>query len=158
MKRWIKRTLVGLFGASLLVGGLSACSHHRFGTHAWPIGEADATAFRERLIDKATRELSLDDAQRARLVALADAIRAQRAALLATSGGDTRAELHALIAGAQFDRAKAQSILDAKSAAVRDQAPLVITALGDFYDSLNVEQQRKLRDFLARHRGHGRHS
>ena len=29
MKPWIKRTLFGLFGVSLLVGGLTACGHHR---------------------------------------------------------------------------------------------------------------------------------
>lgn len=29
MKPWIKRTLYGLFGASILVGGLSGCGHHR---------------------------------------------------------------------------------------------------------------------------------
>ena len=31
MKRWITRTLVGAFGASLLIGGLSACGHGHHG-------------------------------------------------------------------------------------------------------------------------------
>ena len=34
MKPWIKKTLIGLFGASILVGGLTACSgghHYRHG-------------------------------------------------------------------------------------------------------------------------------
>ena len=34
MKPWIKRTLFGLFGVSLLVGGLTACGH-RHGSPCW---------------------------------------------------------------------------------------------------------------------------
>jgi len=42
MRPWIKRTLIGLFGASILVGGLTACGHHRYGNWS-SMSEADAT-------------------------------------------------------------------------------------------------------------------
>ena len=32
MKTWIKRTLIGLFGVSILVGGIAACGHRH---HGW---------------------------------------------------------------------------------------------------------------------------
>ena len=32
MKTWIKRTLIGLFGASIVVGGLAAYGHRH---HGW---------------------------------------------------------------------------------------------------------------------------
>jgi len=155
MRRWLKRTLIGLFGASLLVGGgLAACSHHRFGHGAWPMTEADAAKLRERVIDKASRELQLDEAQRGRLGLLADAVKAQRNALVADTP-NPRADLQSLVAGAQFDRTKAQALIEGKTNAVREHAPALVTAFGDFYDSLRPEQQQKLRDFMARGR-HGR--
>ena len=149
MKRWIKRTLIGLFGASILLGGLAACSHRMH--HHGPMSEADATKLRERFIDKASRELALDDAQKAKLGVVADAVKAQRSALIGAT--DPRAEVQALVAGAQFDRSKAQGLIEAKTSAVRDKSPALVAAMGDFYDSLKPEQQQKVREFMSR----GRH-
>ena len=154
MRRWIKRTLIGAFGATILVGGLAACSHHRH--HGdWQLSEADEAKIRERVIGKATRELELDAAQQAKLNALADTVKAQRAAL---RGGNPpqspRDAVSALIAGAQFDRAKAQALVEQKTGAVREGSPAVIAAFGDFYDALRPEQQQKVRDFLQRGHGH----
>ena len=114
MRRWIRRSLIGLLGVGVLFGGLAACGHQRYGHGGWSnLSEADATKLRERLIDKASRELQLDDAQRTRLGQLADALQAQRATLMA--GGNPRAEVQALVAGTQFDRAKAQPTLLARA-------------------------------------------
>lgn len=149
MKRWIKHTLIGLFGATVLFGGLAACSHRSH--HHGPMTEADAAKLRERFIDKASRELALDDAQKAKLGALADVIKAQRSALVGAT--DPRAEIQSLVAGAQFDRSKAQGLIEAKTTALRDKSPALVAAMGDFYDSLKPEQQQKVREFMAR----GRH-
>lgn len=153
MKRWIKRTLIGLFGASILFGGLAACSHRMH--HHGPMSEADMTRLRERFIDKAGRELALDEAQKTKLGALADALKAQRTALMpgADARADVKAQLQALVAGPQFDRGQAQALVEAKTSAVRERSPAIVAAMGDFYDSLKPEQQQKLRDFMAR----GRH-
>mgnify|MGYP003737490125 CR=1 FL=1 len=148
MKARIRRSLIALAATTTLLGGLAACSH---GHHRGPMSEADIVQLRERFIDKAAGKLDLDAAQKARLATLADALQAQRAALLA--GGAPRTELQALMAGPAFDRGRAQALVDGKTAAVRDKAPAVVTALADFYDSLRPEQQQKLRDLLSR----GRH-
>lgn len=153
MRRWLKRTFIGAIGATFLIGGgLAACSHHRHhgGT---PMTEAEIAKLRERVMDKATRALELDAAQQARLGVLADAIKAQRSALM-TGGERPRDALQSLVAGAQFDRAKAQALVDGKTSAIREQAPSLITAFGDFYDSLRPEQQQKLRDYMNRGHGH----
>ena len=153
MKTWIKRTLIGLFGTAVLLGGLAACSHHHHHDGGM-LSEADVTQLRERFMVKATRELSLDSAQAQRLGVLADALAAQRTALMA-DGANPRTELQALVAGAQFDRSRAQALIDRKTGAVKDKAPAVVTAMADFYDSLQAAQQQKLRDFMAKGRGHG---
>ena len=156
MKPWIKRSfkrgLIGLFGGAVLLGGLAACSHHRM--HDGAMSEADIAQMRERFIDKASRELTLDEAQKAKLAGLADAVKAQRAALMA-GGANPRTEMAALVAGPQFDRVRAQALIDGKTGAVRDKAPTVVAAMADFYDSLQPAQQQKVRDFMARGRGHG---
>jgi Spy/CpxP family protein refolding chaperone len=153
MKRWLKTTLVGLFGTAVLVGGLSACGHG--GPRGdWAMGGPDSTQMRERMLERATRELKLDDAQKQRLAVLADKVQAQRKTLMGTT--DPRTELQALVAGPTFDRAGAQALVEAKTAALRSGSPEVIAAAGDFFDSLSPAQQQQVRSFMAE-RGHGHH-
>jgi Spy/CpxP family protein refolding chaperone len=156
MKRWIKRTLFGLFGAGLLVGGLSACSHGGFGHHArGPMTDEQVAKFRERATERVSSQLKLDEAQKAKFGLLLEAMNAQRKALMAGSGGaDLRTEGQALLAGDKFDRTKAQALVNAKTSAVNEQSPAVINAAADFFDSLNAEQKQQVRDFLARRGGH----
>jgi Spy/CpxP family protein refolding chaperone len=155
--RFTKRRVFGLLGAGLLLGGLAACSHTPF--HHGPGARAawsddDIARMRARFLDKATRELQLDANQQARLGALADAMAAQRKALMPTNGTTPpqrpREAMAALIQGDKFDRSGAQALLDAKTSAVREQAPQVVNAAADFFDSLQPEQQRKVREFLNR--------
>ncbi len=157
MKTWIKRSLIGLAASGLLLGGLAACSHRyahhgMHGMHA-SMSESDIVQLRERFIDKAASKLDLDAAQKASLALLADALQAQRAALMA-GGAHPRAELQALVAGPRFDRERAQALVEGKTGALRDKAPAVVTAMADFYDSLRPAQQQTLRELMSRGRGH----
>ena len=151
MRTWIKRTLYGLFGATLLVGGISACSHRHHGTGMAQWSAEDAAKWRERVMERAGKELQLDAAQKQRLGTLFDTMREQRNAFVGSTT-NPRAELLALVSTEHFDKAKAQALIDEKTNAIRAKSPDTITALAGFYDSLNVEQQQKLRDFLAKGR------
>jgi protein CpxP len=153
MKAWIRKTLIGLFGASLLVGGLSACGQRHHGWGGAPVSAEDAAKWRERLLERASKELQLDDTQKQRLGVVFDKMREQRNALVGSST-DPRAELSALVSGERFDKARAQALVDEKTNAMRASSPQTIAALADFYDGLKPEQQQKLRDFMNR-RGHG---
>ena len=156
MRPWFKRAFIGIFGVSLLAGGLAACSAHRYhGYWGDKLSDTERAEMRARMVDKASRKLDLDAAQEAKLAVLGDALDAQRKAVKA-QGGDAHAEVKAVLAGPQFDRARAQSLVNAKSSAIRDASPAVINAAADFYDSLKPEQQQKLRSALDRwgqHRG-----
>jgi Spy/CpxP family protein refolding chaperone len=154
MKPWIKRTLIGVFGASVLFGGLAACSHRSHGPWGSQMTEAERAEWRGKMVERAGRKLDLDAAQKAKLTLLADALDAQRQAMVA-KGGDPRAELKAVLAGPQFDRQRALAMVDTKTAALREGSPTLVTAAADFYDSLKPEQQQKVRELLDR-RG-GRH-
>jgi Spy/CpxP family protein refolding chaperone len=154
MKTWIKRTLIGLFGAGVLLGGLAACSHRHHGWGGTPLSAEDAARWRERLLERAGKELQLDDTQKQRLGVVFDRMRDQRNALVG-NGTSPRAEMRALLDGERFDKARAQALIDAKTNAIRAGSPQTLDAIADFYDGLRPEQQQKLRDFIDQ-RGHGR--
>jgi periplasmic protein CpxP/Spy len=153
MKTWIKRTLFGLFGVSLLVGALSACGHrHHGGGQMSQMSAEDAAKWRERMLDRATKELQLDEAQKQRLGVVFDKMREQRNALVGSTT-NPRAEMSALIAGATFDKARAQTLIEQKTGAVREKSPEVIAATAEFFDGLKPEQQQKVREFLNKRHG-----
>ncbi len=150
MQPWIKKTLIGLFGAAILVGGLSACSdgHHRHG----PMDPEKTAEVRAKVVERVSDKLDLSEAQKQKLNTLADKLVAQRTAMVGKTT-DPRAEMQALVAGAQFDRSRAQTLLDEKLRVVQAGSPEVIAALADFFDSLNPEQQQKVRELMQKRRG-----
>lgn len=150
MRPWLKRTLFGLFGATIIFGGLTACGHRHEGR--WQMSAEDSTKFRGKMIERVSSKLELNEDQKRRLGVLADKLKEQRTALTGTTT-DPRAEVQALVAGDKFDRARAQSIVGEKTAALSAKSPEVIAAAADFYDSLNPTQQQKVREFMQRRHG-----
>lgn len=152
MKTWIKRSLIALLGASVVLGGAAAWAHRQFG--GYPMSAADIAQVKVRVVDRIGERMDLDADQKAKLTLLADRLIEQRAAL--TADADPREAVRALVAGPSFDRAGAEALLIAKTDALRQGAPGVIAAFGDLYDSLRPEQQQQLRELMERGRGHGR--
>lgn len=152
MKPWIKKTLIGLTSATLLVAGLTACGsrggHHERG----PMSEERVGDMRSKVIERVSDKLDLNEAQKQKLGLLADEMIAQRKAMRGDSA-DPRSEMKALVAGATFDRARAQTLLTQKTAVVQAGGPKVIAAMADFYDSLNPTQQAQVRERLEKRRG-----
>ncbi len=178
--RSFSRGLMGVAAVGLSVSALSACGHSgpmpfsSFNTSGAPMSEADATQWRERMVERVSSQLKLDAAQKQNLVALAKTLQEQRqqfmgAAATTAAGASApaagpRAELQALIAGPRFDAQAAQALANRKADAMRTASPKLIAAFGTFYDSLKPEQQQQVRDFLNRshggrrgHHGHGGH-
>lgn len=155
MKTWIKRTLIGLAAGTLLFGGIAAAWAHRHAQHhyGWrAVSEADVAGIKGSVIERVGSKLDLDANQKAKLGVLADRLRESRNAVVASSN-DPKLELQAMIAGNAFDRARASTLVQAQLATANAQAPALITAVADFYDSLNPAQQQQLREFMAK-RGH----
>lgn len=152
MRPWIKRSLFGLFGATVALGGLTACGHRYAHERFADMNAEEQAQFRQRAVGRVADRLDLNAEQRQRLDALVAKVQQQRAVIRGAT--DPRAEARAWIAGEKFDRAKAQALVSEKVAAVNAGSPEVIAAFGDFYDSLSPAQQAKVRDFLDR-RHHG---
>ena len=70
MKPWIKKTLMGIFGASIAVGALTACSsgHHQRG----PMTAEKTAEVRGKMVDRVSSKLDLNEAQKTKRNALAD--------------------------------------------------------------------------------------
>lgn len=147
MKTWIKRTLIAAATATLLLGGLAACGAH---SHRGPWTDEKVAEMRGKAVERLSDKLELNAAQKAGLERVADTLLAQRKALRGNT--EPRAELQSLIAGASFDRAKALSLLQEKTATVQSQGPQLVLAMADFYDSLNPAQQQQLREWSQRDR------
>jgi Spy/CpxP family protein refolding chaperone len=144
MNNWIKKTFISVIGFTLVSGALAGCSrgHH----HDW--NAEDAAHMRDKVADK----LDLTTAQQEKLSVLTDQLIALKTAVKGETG-NPRSAFSTLISGNQFDRSKAQAMLDEKTRAMQTEGPATITALADFYDSLNAQQQAKVRDKLEhRHR------
>ena len=150
MKRWIRRTLAGL-AAVLTLGALGGCGHHR--DHAgWGATPEEQARHREHIVERIGARLELNEAQKARLAVLVAKVHEQRIAF-AGQQPDARAQLQALVAGDKFDRAGAQALMAKTAAALESRSPEVIAALGDFYDSLDANQQARVRGYLQHRRG-----
>ncbi|MDT4864379.1 hypothetical protein FQZ97_991410 [compost metagenome] len=151
MKTWIKRTLIGLTTATVVLGGLTACGtrgHHEHG----PMSAEHMTEMRGKVIERVTKKLDLNADQQQKLGVLADKLQAQRTAFIGQTT-DPRAEVRALVAGDKFDRARALSLLDEKTRVVQVSSPEVINAMADFYDSLNPAQQAEVRERMQKRKG-----
>ena len=152
MQPWLKRTAVGIVGASALFSGMTACTHHQDSHAGWrSASDEDVARFKSRAVERVAAKLELDAAQKAKLGVLVDRLQEQRAALRGAT--DPRKELASLVSDSTFDRWHAQDLINAKLAAVRDKSPQVVAAMADFYDSLKPAQQKTVREFVQRGSG-----
>jgi periplasmic protein CpxP/Spy len=159
MKTWIKRTLIAVAGATLVLGTLTACGYpgghheghrgeHRHG--GW--SEERITEMRGKAVDRVSRQLNLNAEQRKKLDALANEMQASQRALQG-EGPAPREALAAMLASSTMDRQAATQFLNQKTQVVQSRSPQVINAMGDFFDSLTPDQQAQVRAFLEKRRG-----
>jgi periplasmic protein CpxP/Spy len=149
MKSFIRKSLIGIIGASIIIFGTAGCSHHAGSRY---MSESGGTDFRTKMVDRVASKLDLNEMQKQKLTVLASKMQEQRSALMGSTK-DPRAEAKAVIAGATFDKAKAQALVDEKTLAIKGKSPEVIAAAADFFDTLNPAQQQQVRDFMNRGRG-----
>jgi Spy/CpxP family protein refolding chaperone len=149
MKTWLKRTLVGVAVSSALFGSLAAYSQGT-GFHHGPPSAEQMAQHEAKMLAHIGKRLNLDANQAAKLKALGDLMLADHAP---QAGTDPHAAMAALIAGNTFDRAGAQQLVNQHVAKIQADSPALITAAGDFFDSLNATQQAQVREFAAHHHG-----
>ncbi len=104
-------------------------------------------AFAQRMIDRVTDKLELNEAQVTKLNGVKDAIKAARENMR-EKRKDKKGEMLALLDQPTLDQDKAMALLTERGDAMKAEAPKVIAAIAGFYDSLTPEQQQTLRETL----------
>ena len=139
------KTLLTLGAATLAVAIASGSAiAHRGGDRA------------ERMIERVSERLELDDGQRAALETLATELAETRA--LMSDGGEIRVQMRDLVTAETFDQGAALALIESRTAALQAQAPEVVAAAATFLDGLSPEQKADVETFLDRaERRHGRH-
>lgn len=137
----LRRTLVASATAGALVlGGLGIA--HGVGRD----GDRGARMI-ERVVERASDRLELDDAQGAALGALVTAL----AGIGETLRGDgARTEIESLVAGPTLDQGAALAMIESRADALRAAAPELVAAAAGFYDTLDEAQRAEVDELIDR--------
>jgi len=139
--------------AVLLVVGSSGVVY-AFSKHGdWGMTPAEKAEF---VSDRVTKKLDLDSQQQQKFDELANLVVGimQEAK---TSREHHVSEISQLLEDPSFNQARALELIQQKTQLVNEKAPLVISSMAVFLDSLNSDQKQELQEFMQhRHsRGHG---
>jgi len=143
MKRITKVSIIAA-AALVVVGSFSGCSHFRT-----PENRAQWTV--ERVTDK----LELNESQRGKLNVLKDEMMATRKDMK-QKFGESRGQFKVLLDEPTLDQQQALSLVKTQTQYVDEQAQTIVVAFAGFYDSLDLEQQAKIREFVSDHDDHQR--
>lgn len=158
MKKVTKVLVATLVAAPLAAGSVVAAKgYHMYQSgHGWLHGdEATRQEVAEYVQFRITKRLDLNSNQQEKLAAVAE----QMGKIRDSMPSDRREQARSIISGERFDRDKARELVDRHVASVQNHSPGMIAVLGDFYDSLDTDQQSEVREMIAerRHMRFGRH-
>ena len=139
--------------AVLLVAGSSGAVY-AFSKHAdWGMSVEEKVEF---ITDRVTSKLDLDDVQRQNFTELA-ALVADTLQEVKPTREQRFEEISSLLLEPSFNQARALEMIQQKTQLVNEKAPLVITSLAGFLDSLSMEQKQQLQKFMQQRHEHHRH-
>ncbi len=143
----------GIIIAVLVIAGSSGAVY-AFGKHNdWGMSPDEKIEF---VADRVTKKLDLDTQQRENFSKLAQTVAQLMLDAKATREQQVN-EVGALLQDPSFNQARALEMVQQKTQMINENAPLVITSLAVFLDSLNLEQKQQLQEFIQHHRRHHRH-
>ena len=140
--KFTKRSITYITAALLVTGSVVACNH------------STPEERSERVVNKITEELQLNDTQKANLAEVKDELMALRKTMR-DNRDNTKAEIRSILAKPTFDRDSANSIVGQHIETMQARSPAIIDAFGDFYDSLDDAQRAELREFIEDKMEHG---
>jgi len=136
--------------AVLLVVGSSGAVY-AFSKHSdWHMTPEEKVEF---VTDRVTKKLDLDSQQQQNFTTLAETVAQIMLDARATKEQHVT-EIGELLQDPSFNQARAMEMVQQKTLMINEKAPLVISSLAVFLDSLNAEQKQQLQDFVKNHRHH----
>ncbi|NOR51489.1 MAG: hypothetical protein GQ470_02615 [Gammaproteobacteria bacterium] len=144
MKRLTKISVIAA-GALVMITTISGCSHFRS-----PENRA------QWMVEEVTDELELTETQQLKLKTLSDEMLSTRTSMK-EQFGESREQMVSLFDYPMLNQDKALKIIKSHTQMVDEQAPVMVTAFADFYDSLDSEQQIEVREFMQKHNDRHEH-
>ena len=148
----MKRSTLLIILALIAVGGTGAV--YAYGKHGhWHMTPEEKV---ELVTDRVSKKLELNSQQRQNFVGLAEAV-AQIMIDARSSKAQHLAEISQLLEEPSFNQARAMEMVQQKTDMIDNKAPLLVSQLAIFLDSLTTEQKQKLRGYIEHHHEHHRH-
>jgi Spy/CpxP family protein refolding chaperone len=142
-----------IIAAVLLVAGSSGAVY-AFSKHSdWGMTTEEKVEF---ISDRVTHKLDLDAIQREKFAELAEMVVVTFQEVKPTRGQHF-AELNSLLQEPSFNQARALEMIQQKTQLMNERAPLVISSLAGFLDSLSFEQKQQLQEFMQHRFENRRH-
>ena len=139
--------------AVLLIAGSSGAVYAFSKHHDWGMSPEEKVEF---VTERVTSKLDLDSQQQQNFAELAATfVQIMQDAKITKAQNLT--EIEALLEEPSFNQARALELIQQKTRMVNEKAPLVITSLAVFLDSLSVEQKQKMQKFMQHRHQHHRH-
>lgn len=141
MKRITKISIIAA-GALVVISSIIAFNHFS-STEKWA----------QWMVERTTDKLELTELQQGKLMALKDEIMASRTDMK-QQFVQSRGQFISLFDASTLDQQQALSLVSTHTQFVDKRAPLIVAAFADFYDSLDLEQQAEVREFIQEHNDH----
>ena len=139
--------------AALLIAGSSGAVYAFSKHNDWSMSLEEKVEF---VTERVTRKLDLDSQQQQNFTELAGAI-AQIMQDARITKVQNLTEIEALLQEPSFNQARALELVGQKTRMINENAPLVITSLAVFLDSLSVEQKQQMQEFMQHRHQHHRY-
>lgn len=110
-------------------------------------GHHDHEYYGDKIVKKMTRKLDLTDEQVSKLNVAKDTV-LEAKKLMRENKPQIQSDILTMLNDNNVDRALIINHLNDKSEVFKAQMPLVVNAVADFYESLDAEQQAKVKDKL----------
>ena len=136
--------------AALLIAGSSGAVYAFSKHNDWGMSPEEKVEF---VTERVTRKL--DQQQRNFGELAATVVQIMQDAKITKAQNVT--EIEALLQEPSFNQARALELVQQKTSMINEKAPLVISSLAVFLDSLTVEQKQQMQEFIQHRHQHHRH-
>lgn len=142
-----KRTkiITGIIASFILIGGISACNHHRS-----PEEKADY------LVEKISSKLELNEPQIINLEQLKTKLLGSRQELK-SQHELVHQEIAIIFSQPTLDQQRIIEIIREQTEIFNNQAPGIVASIANFYDKLTPEQQSELSKKISEHKENKHH-
>ena len=139
--------------AVLLIAGSSGVVYAFSKHNDWGMSPQEKVEF---VTERVTNKLDLDSQQQQNFAELAGTV-VQIMQDARINKGQNFTEIGTLLQEPNFNQARALELVQQKTRMINEKAPLVITSLAVFLDSLSAEQKQKMQEFMQHRHQHHRH-